>query len=148
MAADGGRPPTVRPSSDAPLRITANMCDFLLVACVDTIDEVAIPIALDREIGAEAALDERIDHVRKREKDVERKPLDQQRQDVLRTDSLETILRAVPILERVELKEALLIVSIRRRQLLPIFVDDEERFGPAHVAVAPDHVGNDESAVR
>src|SRR5206468_3318153 len=92
-------------------------------------------------------LDERIDHVREREKDVERKPLDQERQDVLRTDSLETILRAVPILEPVELQEALPIVAIRRRQLLPIFIDDEERFGPAHVTVAPDHVRNDEGAV-
>src|SRR5512135_2939238 len=72
-------------------RLDASGGDFLFVASVDAVDEAAIPFALDREIGAEAPLDEGIDYVGEREERVEREPLDQQRQDVLCADSLEAV---------------------------------------------------------
>src|SRR5690242_7404438 len=122
--------------------------ELALVPRVDPIDEGAIPFALDREVRSEAALDEGIDHVREGQKHLERKSLDQEREDVLRAYAFEAVFRAIPILEFVELDETLPIVAIRRRKLGPVFVHDRQRLGAAHVTVAADHVRNDEASVR
>ena len=52
-------------------RLDAARRELLLVPRVDAVDERAIPLAVDREIRTEASLDERIDHVRERQKDIE-----------------------------------------------------------------------------
>ncbi len=129
-------------------RLDASSRHLRLVASMNTIDEFPVPLRVDREIRAEAAVDKRVDDIGKSDEDVEAETLDQQRQDILRADSFKSFGRAIPVEEFVFLSFQLAIVAVRRRQLTPELAHDGECLRPALVAVASDHVGDDEPAVR
>ena len=103
---------------------------------------------VDREIRTEAAVDKRGDDIGEPDEDVETEAFDEQRQDILRADSLKAFGRAIPVEKLVFLSLQLPIVAVSRRQLTPELAHDGERLRPSLVAVASDHVGDDESAVR
>jgi hypothetical protein len=122
--------------------------DLALVALVDAVDEGAVALRIGVEVVAEAAVDERVDDVGEADEEIEAEALDAQREDVLRADPLEAGDRAVPVEEARLVALELGVEAVTLGQLGPELVDDRARLGPALVAVAADHVGDDEAAVR
>jgi len=72
----------------------------------------------------------------------------QQGKDVLRTNTLEAVRRAVEIHEFIVPSLRLMIEFQAPRQEFPEQFHDLEHLGPAHVSVAPDHVVGDENSPR
>jgi|SRR5262245_43163033 len=113
----------------------------------DTIDEGAVPFVLRIEVRAETSIDENVDDISERKEKVEVEAVNEQRQNVLRSNTFEANRGAVPIL--VQLFEPLqaVIVSVFFRKVGPQLVNELQGFRPALMAVAADHVVVEEVAV-
>src|SRR5579863_404379 len=117
-------------------RLEAACGEFLLIALVDGVDKAAIPLGLSIEIIAERSVDKWLDHIGEGYENIEMKILEQERQDVLRSDALESVDGAVVVEVHFLITLELPIESVGRRELSPEFVHDMECLGPALVSIA------------
>ena len=97
---------------------------------------------------SESPVDEDVDDVGERQEQVELEAIDQRRQDILRAYAFKTICRAVPVFKRRFMALEQHVVAMPFRHLEPKLLYDRQGFGPAHVAIAADHVGHNELSMR
>jgi hypothetical protein len=121
---------------------------FGLVAGVGAVDEVLVPGVLRVEVGAEAAVGEGVRDVAEGVEEPEAEAVEEEGEDVLGADAFEAFEGAVPVGVGGFLAAELAVVSVGFGQLVPELFDEMQGFGPAAVAVATDHVGDDEEALR
>ncbi len=89
-----------------------------------------------------------IDDIAVRNEQLETEVAEQQGKNVLGANALESLVRVIPVDKLFLLPLQYPVIAVGRRQFPPEFVHDFESFGPALMAVAADHVGDDEAAVR
>ena len=120
---------------------------FVRIATMHFIDECTIPSCCRIEIGAEGAVDERIDYIAKSDKKPEMKIGREQRQNILRANSFETLARTIPVFKQLLIPLQLMVEAMGRRQAAPELVDDVEGFRPSYVAIPSDDIGRDERSM-
>src|ERR1700681_365749 len=118
------------------------------VARMNTVDEVPVPLRVDRKVRAESSIDKRVDDIAEADKYIEAEAFDQQRQNVLRANTFKSADRAIPVEEFIVLPSKLTIVAVCWRDLAPELAHDRKRLRPSLMAISADHVGYDESPVR
>jgi len=99
------------------------------------------------EVVSETAFDEDIRQISKSEKRPKREFFMEQSKDVLRPDSLETCLGAVPVYVFALYSFELMVRLIAIRNKLPDFLNDFQRLGPSHMTIPTDHVGSHKNAI-
>jgi hypothetical protein len=87
------------------------------------IDELAILLDIWIKIVAEAAINKDINHVGKSEENSWMKALEQQWQDILRTNTLKSDARAIPVFVEVFVSPQLVVEAIALRHAIPNFMD-------------------------
>lgn len=89
--------------------------DFHFIDRLDAIDERHIVFTVGVEVVTEAAIDEDVDDISERDKELEIEALHQQRQDVLRANTFEAFRRTVPVLKFffLALQDLVVLVLIR-----------------------------------
>src|SRR5689334_168574 len=102
-----------------------------LIALVYAVDEAPIPGLRCVKVETEGAVDKRVNHIAEADKKLELEILEQQRQDVLRPDALETLHRAIPVLIKLLITLKLSIKTVGWGQLPPELMHDLQRLRPA-----------------
>jgi len=118
-----------------------------LIALVYAVDEAPIPGLSRVKVETEGTIDKRINHIAETDKKLELEILEQQRQDVLRPDTLKTLHRAIPVLIKLLITLKLPIKTVGWRQLPPELTHYLQRLRPALMSIAADHVRDDKRAV-
>src|ERR1700733_8453866 len=119
---------------------------LFLIALVHLVDEGAVPSGRRVEVMAERAIDEGVDHISVAEEKAEVEAVEKQGKDILGENTLEAFDRAVPVLIELFIAAEDLVEAVGRREFSPKLMNDIEGLRPALVAVAADHVGNQELA--
>src|SRR4029077_7259517 len=97
---------------------------LLLITCMHLIDERPIPWLLHIEVVPESTVGEWVEHIGESHKKLEMKISQEQRQDVLRPDSLETLFGTVPVLVQLLVPVEDGVEAVGRRQFSPEFMHD------------------------
>ena len=98
------------------------------------------------EVVPETALNENVRQISEPEKAPKREFFDKQWKNILRTNSFETYLGAVPVFVLLLYSFELVISLVMIRDEFPDSLNYFQRFGPPHMAIATNHVAGQKSA--
>src|SRR5580704_10801259 len=121
-------------------RLQTSRRKLRFIAPVHRVDKLTIPRSLCVEMIAESPVDKRFNDIRERNEKLKVKILDQQRQDILRSDTLKPVVRTVVIYVHLFVPLEFPIETVRRRHPPPEFPYDIQRFRPAQMSVPAHHV--------
>src|SRR2546430_3792267 len=120
--------------------LDGSVLDVQFIKGVDSINEVPVPFIIRIKVMPETSIHKDIDYVGKGDKQIKMEFLNQEGEDILGADSLESFFGAVPVVEFDLDAPQLMVIFVPFRQLLPEWMEDSERLRPSHMAIPADHV--------